>query len=67
MVAIVDADSTTSFLRGNPLLYLAGLFCVAGVAWAVWRSKTESKELREMEAELSGDRSADNALETIDH
>ena len=36
------------------VLYIVGLICIAGVAWAVWRSKTESKELREMEAELSG-------------
>ena len=40
---------------GHPLLYLVGLVCIAGVAWAVWRSKTESKELREVEAELSGE------------
>ena len=36
------------------VLYVVGLFGIAAVAWAVWRSKTESKELREMEAELSG-------------
>jgi K(+)-stimulated pyrophosphate-energized sodium pump len=35
-------------------LYGIGLIGVAAVAWAVWRSKTESKELREMEVELSG-------------
>ena len=33
-------------------LYLVGFFCILGVAWAVWRSKTESKEFREMESEL---------------
>ena len=32
-----------------------------GVAWAVWRSKTESKELREMEAELAGSAEAARA------
>src|SRR5205823_12028252 len=37
---------------GRPLLYVVGLLCVAGVAWAVWRSKIESKELREVESEL---------------
>ncbi|WP_165227078.1 proton/sodium-translocating pyrophosphatase [Aquisphaera insulae] len=36
------------------VLYVVGVLCLAGVAWAVWRSKTESKELREMESELSG-------------
>ncbi len=35
-------------------LYLVGVLCILGVAWAVWRSKTESKELREMEADLGG-------------
>ncbi len=39
-------------------LKLIGLACIAGVAWAVWRSKTESKELREMETELAGASSA---------
>jgi K(+)-stimulated pyrophosphate-energized sodium pump len=46
------------------LLYLVGFACVAGVAWAVWRSKTESKELREMEAELAGAK-ADASLEAV--
>ena len=36
------------------VLYIVGLLCIAGVVWAVWRSKTESKELREMEAEFTG-------------
>jgi len=44
-------------------LYAVGLLCVAGVAWAVWRSKTESKELREMESEL-GAGSADATFES---
>jgi K(+)-stimulated pyrophosphate-energized sodium pump len=37
--------------------WLYGVVGVIGlllVAWAVWRSKTESKELREMESELTG-------------
>ncbi len=37
------------------ILYAVGLIGVAAVAWAVWRSKTESKEFREMEAELGGE------------
>jgi K(+)-stimulated pyrophosphate-energized sodium pump len=46
-------------------LYLIGVLCIAGVAWAVWRSKTESKELREMEAELSGSAEASKSLEAV--
>ena len=47
----------------SPWLYLVGVICIAGVAWAVWRSKTESKELREMEAELTG--TAEKSFETV--
>ena len=47
------------------VLYIVGLICIAGVAWAVWRSKTESKELREMEAELTGAGTADKTFETV--
>ena len=39
--------------------------CVAGVAWAVWRSKTESKELREMEADLIASTEAVEGLEEV--
>ena len=35
-------------------LYAVGVIGIGLIAWAVWRSKTESKELREMEAELAG-------------
>ena len=52
--------------QGTFLLYLVGLVCVAGVAWAIWRSKTESKEFREVEAELSGDQ-VDSGLEAVSH
>ena len=45
------------------VLYLVGLLCAVGVGWAVWRSKTESKELREMEAELTG--AAEQSLESV--
>jgi K(+)-stimulated pyrophosphate-energized sodium pump len=45
-------------------LYVVGLVCILGVAWAVWRSKTESKEFREMEADLAGSTEANKALET---
>jgi K(+)-stimulated pyrophosphate-energized sodium pump len=46
------------------VLYLLGLIGIAAVAWAVWRSKTESKEFREMEAELGGEK-VDTSLETV--
>jgi K(+)-stimulated pyrophosphate-energized sodium pump len=48
----------------NVLLYLIGLLGIAAVAWAVWRSKTESKEFREMEAELGGEK-VDSNLEVV--
>jgi K(+)-stimulated pyrophosphate-energized sodium pump len=51
--------------RGPLLLYLVGVLCIAGVAWAVWRSKTESKELREMEAELAASAEAGKSLEIV--
>jgi K(+)-stimulated pyrophosphate-energized sodium pump len=61
IVPIIDATD-----RGYAwVLYLVGLVCVAGVAWAVWRSKTESKELREMEAELAGSAEAGKSLEAV--
>ena len=47
------------------LLYVVGVVCIVGVAWAVWRSKTESKELREMEAELAGSSEASKSLEEV--
>jgi K(+)-stimulated pyrophosphate-energized sodium pump len=50
--------------RSNILLYLIGLIGIAAVAWAVWRSKTESKEFREMEAELGGEK-VDSNLEAV--
>jgi len=45
-------------------LYAVGLLCLLGVFWAVWRSKTESKELREMEAAFASG-GADQALESV--
>jgi K(+)-stimulated pyrophosphate-energized sodium pump len=50
--------------RNSPWLYVVGLICVLGVVWSVWRSKTESKEFREMEADLAGSSEAGKALET---
>jgi K(+)-stimulated pyrophosphate-energized sodium pump len=51
--------------RGAWWLYLVAVLCIAGVVWAVWRSKTESKELREMEAELAGSTEASKSLEAV--
>ncbi|MDR3634954.1 MAG: hypothetical protein P4L84_14210, partial [Isosphaeraceae bacterium] len=47
------------------VLYLIGLVGIAAVAWAIWRSKTESKEFREMEAELGGATDAGKSLDTV--
>ncbi len=47
------------------ILYLVGLVGIAAVGWAIWRSKTESKEFREMEAELAGASVASTDLEAV--
>jgi K(+)-stimulated pyrophosphate-energized sodium pump len=61
IVPIIDAPG-----KGYQwLLYVVGLICILGVAWAVWRSKTESKELREMEAELAGATESTKSLEPV--
>ncbi len=66
MVSLLAIVPIITFRQSHPVwLYLVGLICIAGVAWAVWRSKTESKELREMEAELAGAAKADKSLETV--
>ena len=51
----------------NWILYLVGLLGVAAVGWAIWRSKTESKEMQEMEAELGGSPLAESSLEPVGH
>src|SRR5262249_36846196 len=63
LLAIVPILSFSE--QGSLWLYLVGALCIAGVAWAVWRSKTESKELREMEAELAGSTEASKSLEAV--
>ena len=42
---------------------VVGVIGILLVAWAVWRSKTESKEFREMESEFTG--AADKSFETV--
>ncbi len=64
MVSLLAIVPILAF-QGSPWLYLVGVLCIAGVAWAVWRSKTESKELREMEAELAGSADASKSFETV--
>src|SRR5262249_11235304 len=61
IVPIIDADK-----RGYLwVLYGVGGLCILGVGWAVWRSKTESKELREMEADLAASSEASKSLEAV--
>ncbi len=66
MVALLSIVPIIYFKeQGSPWIYLVGVLCILGVAWAVWRSKTESKELREMEAELAGSADSAKSLETV--
>ncbi len=48
------------------LFYAVGFLGVAIVGYAVYRSKVESKELREMEAELSGTVEGNQALDPVE-
>jgi K(+)-stimulated pyrophosphate-energized sodium pump len=63
MLAIVPIMSYHD--QGDRTIYFLGLVCIAGLAWAVWRSKTESKELREMEADLLAATEAMEGLEEV--
>ena len=66
MVSLLAIVPILNWKTDRPLLlYLVGLICIAGIAWAVWRSKTESKEFREMEAELAGSAEANKSLEAV--
>jgi K(+)-stimulated pyrophosphate-energized sodium pump len=66
MVSLLAIMPIISFTEQASIwLYVVGLLCIAGVAWAVWRSKTESKELREMEAELAASAEAGKSLEAV--
>jgi len=66
MVSLLAIVPILDWKVNRPLsLYLVGLICIAGIAWAVWRSKTESKEFREMEAELAGSAEANKSLEAV--
>jgi K(+)-stimulated pyrophosphate-energized sodium pump len=50
----------------NLVLVLVGFLCLVGIVWAVYNSKTESKEFRELEGELSG-QAAEPTLEAVEH
>jgi K(+)-stimulated pyrophosphate-energized sodium pump len=66
MVALLSIVPILDYAeKGSIWLYVVGVLCILGVAWAVWRSKTESKELREMEAELSGSAESAKSLEAV--
>ncbi|WP_165070880.1 proton/sodium-translocating pyrophosphatase [Paludisphaera rhizosphaerae] len=65
MVSLLAIPTILTTAKGPNawVLYVVGLLCITGVAWAVWRSKTESKELREMESDLAGAAEADQVFE----
>jgi K(+)-stimulated pyrophosphate-energized sodium pump len=62
MVALL-AIGPIILYQGHFLMYVVGLIAVAGVGWAIWRSKTETKEMREMEQELAAAAAAEKSLE----
>ncbi len=49
------------------LLYGIGLLGIASVIWAIWRSKTESKEFQELELELADAQAAEMKGEPVGH
>jgi K(+)-stimulated pyrophosphate-energized sodium pump len=66
MVSLLAIVPILDFSQTAPIwLRVVGFICIAGVAWSVWRSKTESKEFREMEAELGSSVEASKSLETV--
>jgi K(+)-stimulated pyrophosphate-energized sodium pump len=67
MVALLAIGPVLAASRAghDGMLYLAGLVGVAAVAWSIWRSKTESKALREMEEELGREKDAEERLEPV--
>ena len=64
MVALLAIAPILAYRSGDRSSTSLGLLGVAAVAWAIWRSKTETKEFREMEAELAGDK-VDPSLEPV--
>ncbi len=51
---VVNADSKIGFIVGT----LAAAGCLVALGWAVWNSKRETEEMRQIEAELSLDNSS---------
>jgi K(+)-stimulated pyrophosphate-energized sodium pump len=64
MVALL-AIGPIMIWHGSAALYLVGLLGVAAVAWSIWRSKTESKELREIESSLVATLEDEQELEPV--
>jgi K(+)-stimulated pyrophosphate-energized sodium pump len=55
MVSLLAIAAITTWQAKSPTaVYVVGVLCLAGVVLAVLKSKGESKELREMEADLAG-------------
>jgi K(+)-stimulated pyrophosphate-energized sodium pump len=68
MVALLAIGPILALSKGSSVwvLYLTGLICLVAVGWAIWRSKTESKEFRELELELGGEK-AESDLQAVGH
>ncbi len=65
MVALLAIGPIIAY-SGLWWMYAIGLVGIVAVGWAIWRSKTESKELREMEAELAAAAGANKSLEPVE-
>ena len=66
MVSLLAIVPIVTYKKESPIwVYDVGVLCVLGIAWAVWRSKTESKEFREMEADLGGSPDASKSLQPV--
>jgi K(+)-stimulated pyrophosphate-energized sodium pump len=69
MVALLAIGAIIAATRNGYgwVLFLVGLVCLGGIIWAVYNSKTESKELRELESAFAGAPSSEASLETVAH
>lgn len=63
MVALLAIGPVLAY-DGTPILYAIGGVALLAVVWAIWRSKTDTKEFKAMEAELTGAQ-ADASLEPV--
>ncbi len=60
MVSLLAIGPIVAY-SGQWWLYAVGVLAIAGVAWAIWRSKTESKEMKEVELELAASSASEPA------